>query len=577
MLGIEEQVEFRQIECELVNKKITDIFTEQVKISDMKKWDAQLKLEIIYWGKYDIGTNKLSRDYAKKYWEEIIRNGDNEKEYVDNLYYIDQETAGGKKEKYIYDINVDQVYKIAQTTIGKYKVHSIAELDYQYENGVGERDVETQGTLITAESKIVKVGNVACYEPDLSGFVKERTKAVYYKTNSDNSIDENAIELPISQYLGKGEENGRITIENEEEYEFYNYEAEKWANIKVENSGLVTYWVWVPRYAYYLSDTKTEIIFVDTNNKNALTGEDLPADYVVHSAFADGQKGIWVSKYETSQGVNTEVSDYPYYIPDMSGFNAETTYIEVYNGTDGFTETKLADINDLTEFSKKNNWFDYNNQVWANIKTVSDGMESWWVWIPRYAYNITGTSTSIKFIDTNDKPLTGEDLPSNYVVHPAFSNGLKGIWVSKYETTQTIGESPTTNNVNKPDLDGFDKEKTYIEIYNEKKDKFVETKLADIDDLDEFLEKNEWYDYSKQKWANIKVVSEGVETWWVWIPKYAYNITGIETSVIFLDADGNPTDGSTLPSNYIPHSAFNNGLTGIWASKYEASDSTKSK
>ncbi len=76
----------------------------------------------------------------------------------------------------------------------------------------------------------------------------------------------------------------------------------------------------------------------------------------------------------------------------------------------------------------------------------------------------------------------------------------------------------------------------------------------------------------KQIWANIKVVSEGVETWWVWIPKYAYNITGVETTIIFLDESGNPIDGSTLPSNYIPHPAFNGGLTGIWASKYETSN-----
>ncbi len=570
MSGLKEQVDIKQLECKLENKNITNIFTEQVKMEDVEKWDIWLKFEIIYWGQYDIGVNKLTRDYVKTQWETILKNGDNEKVYLDNLYYIDTETAGGNKNKYIYDCNVDIVYKIPLTKISKYRVHSLKELDYQKQNGNRDRDVITQGTIITTESEIQKVGNVACYEPDLSGFVQEKTKAVYYKTSSEGTVDEVPIELPVSQYLGAGEEKLIITNYNNEEYEFYNYEKTMWANIKVENSGVETYWVWIPRYAYNLKDTATNIIFVDTNDKNAITGEDLPSDYIVHPVFKDGKKGIWVSKYEAGQIASNEVPEYPYYIPDMSGFDKNNTYIEVYNGVDGFTETKLADISNLTEFSKNNKWFDYEKQIWANIKVVADGIESWWVWIPRYAYNISGTTTSIIFLDTENNPLSGEKLPSNYVVHPAFNNDLKGIWASKYETTQVVEERETTNNVNIPDMSGFNPDTTYIEVYNDD-GRFTEIKLADIgiNNVSQFAKDNRWYDYSKQIWANIKTVSEGVESWWVWIPRYAYNITGIETTVIFLDENGNPLDGSTLPSNYIPHPAFNNNLKGIWASKYE--------
>ena len=68
----------------------------------------------------------------------------------------------------------------------------------------------------------------------------------------------------------------------------------------------------------------------------------------------------------------------------------------------------------------------------------TDGVESWWVWIPRYAYSITGNNTYIIFIDTENRPLDGSSntLPSNYIVHSAFEDGKKGIWASKFEPIQ---------------------------------------------------------------------------------------------------------------------------------------------
>ena len=566
MSAIEEQVQMKKMQYEVENKSVSNIFTEQVKIEDMKKWKDELKFEIIYWGQYNVGVTSLTREYVKTQWETILK-GDNEsKEYVDNLYYIDKDTANGESKKYLYDSNVDMVYKIKQTVIGKHKVHSIKELDYQIANGENDRNVEEQGTLITTQSNITKVGNTSFYEPDLTGFVKEKTKAVYY----DDESDQENIELPISEYL---ESKSEKTTNNNKEYEFYNYENKKWANIKVENSGVTTYWIWIPRYAYRINGNQTDIVFIDLDNKNATTGEDLENGYIVHPSFDDGKKGIWVSKYESSQKVTNPETEFSYYIPDMDGFDKEKTYIELYNDDGTFTEKKLSEIKDLTSFVKENKWFDYENKIWANIKTVSDGKESWWVWIPRYAYNITGTETKVMFIDTANNPLTGGSLPSNYVVHPAFNNNLKGIWASKYESSQTIGERETTNDVNIPDMDGFDKEKTYIELYNDD-GSFTEKKLSEIGDIQQFINQNRWYDYSKQIWANIKTVSDdGKESWWVWIPRYAYNITGVETRVIFLDENGNTKDGSTLPSNYVPHPAFNNNLKGIWASKYEVRES----
>ena len=41
---------------------------------------------------------------------------------------------------------------------------------------------------------------------------------------------------------------------------------------------------------------------------------------------------------------------------------------------------------------------DYNKKIWANIRTVNKDtkIESWWVWIPRYAYKIPNAGASNK-------------------------------------------------------------------------------------------------------------------------------------------------------------------------------------
>ena len=577
MAGIREAVDLKKLECKMDNTlTITNAFAEQITITEAEDWDLELKMEIIYWGQYEVGINKITRQYAKEHWKEILKSKNEETNLIDNLYYIDADTAGGYEHRYLYDTNVDIIYKIPLTRIGNYKVHSIEELDYQKVNGSKEKE-PMAGTLIRDVSNMVEVDGISYYEPDLSGFILENTSLIYYSSDMQSSI-------PVSaqEYIQKGRQ--RVIEKEGKQYELYNYKNQLWANMLVENAGMKSYWVWIPRYSYQVNkaNQETAVKFISLE----ATPE---SGYIVHSDFEDGKKGIWVSKYEPIQTANTEVEDFPYYVPDMTGFNSENTYVEVYNKeTNTFTETKLKDISNLTAFARNNNWFDYQNQVWANIKTEdpNNHTEAWWVWIPRYAYNITGNQTSIMFIDTNNHPLTGGSLPSNYVVHPAFNNNKKGIWVSKYEPVQKIGEYVETAHVNPPDLRGYHVDNTYIECYNEATNRFEEQTLRSIlsnqsvinsqniveqVDIDYSKIKGTWYSYDKKIWANIKTVdpSSKTEAWWVWIPRYAYNIMGTETTIIYLNSSGNPIDGGTLPSNYVPHPAFNESTEGIWASKYE--------
>ena len=76
---------------------------------------------------------------------------------------------------------------------------------------------------------------------------------------------------------------------------------------------------------------------------------------------------------------------------------------------------------------------------WANAKVTINGVESYFVWIPRYEYKIDDTNDTIdvKFI-----PTTQTISDEGYIIHPAFTtdieNGgwpeeLSGLWIGKYE------------------------------------------------------------------------------------------------------------------------------------------------
>ena len=134
-----------------------------------------------------------------------------------------------------------------------------------------------------------------------------------------------------------------------------------------------------------------------------------------------------------------------------------------------------------TVSSTDSSWYNYSNQEWANAVLVKEngtqtrayykansGVEinqadilAYYVWIPRYKYQIweTGTSSAGKeqtieiVFEDKDTISTGTQV-GEYLTHPAFwwdndSDGVRdtgeelaGIWVGKFETTGTA-DNPT--------------------------------------------------------------------------------------------------------------------------------------
>ena len=139
-----------------------------------------------------------------------------------------------------------------------------------------------------------------------------------------------------------------------------------------------------------------------------------------------------------------------------------------------------------TVSSTDSSWYNYSNQEWANAVLVKEsgtqtrdyykanpGVEinkadilAYYVWIPRYKYQIweTGTSASgkeqtIDIIFEDKKSISTGTQVGEYLTHPAFwwdndSDGVRedgeelaGIWVGKFETTGTASNPTILPNV----------------------------------------------------------------------------------------------------------------------------------
>lgn len=126
---------------------------------------------------------------------------------------------------------------------------------------------------------------------------------------------------------------------------------------------------------------------------------------------------------------------------------AQKTYV-IWNLNEAGTEYEIND----TQTTQPDNWYDYENGKWANIKTTNkeEGLEAYWVWIPRYEY-IVPTSTTVTQIEVKFIPTDQTEADEDYIIHPAFTNEgnggfgeLDGIWVAKFEASSNT-TTPDTN------------------------------------------------------------------------------------------------------------------------------------
>ena len=124
----------------------------------------------------------------------------------------------------------------------------------------------------------------------------------------------------------------------------------------------------------------------------------------------------------------------------------------------------ISDNGEVTYADTSKEWYSYENKKWANAVILNEGVtynvgdiiqesdiESYFVWIPRYKYQIfdegnyptyieskptesIAKEIQIEFESKDETPSTGSKQ-GEWLTHPAFTNfDVNGIWVGKYET-----------------------------------------------------------------------------------------------------------------------------------------------
>ena len=129
--------------------------------------------------------------------------------------------------------------------------------------------------------------------------------------------------------------------------------------------------------------------------------------------------------------------------PDLTGYNENyTRYLNV-------DSTGNLVIGNWINQEKSENWYNYKNSQWANIYVEKNGLETYYVWIPRYCFKLDqeNEKSDVKFIDVydnytdeNGQTTKWEELEKDgYQVPEAFefaNTQLPGYWAMKY----TAGE-----------------------------------------------------------------------------------------------------------------------------------------
>ena len=159
---------------------------------------------------------------------------------------------------------------------------------------------------------------------------------------------------------------------------------------------------------------------------------------------------------------------------------------EILNGTDPVIKENLVPVTIADNGTVKyadiyKEWYSYENKEWANAVILNEGVtynvgdiiqesdiESYFVWIPRYRYQIfdegnyttyieSKPSTSIAKeiqieFETNAVEASTGSTKGEWLTHPAFTNfDVNGFWVGKFETGYKGATSKEEAQVNSVD------------------------------------------------------------------------------------------------------------------------------
>ena len=352
-----------------------------------------------------------------------------------------------------------------------------------------------------------------------------------------------------TRYLEVGS-NGKLTpgnwITDKPTDNWYNYKEKKWANIYVENSGSDIYYVWIPRYCFTLDQDaqRSDVKFIDVDNN-----------------YKDENGNL--TPWESTEGIRG-LKEQKYQVPEAFWFDKnENGKEDEGEQLAGYWAMKYT-AGDITTPSTINYDMSVVQGV-VNIKNITLNT------------TITNTNPIVKYTVALNGKIVKEITDTTAIANInsqkiEFSNLKEGdntINVTGLNANGEIVGSMTKEYapaiVNAPDLSGFDKDTTFYVTYDSNGQEHSTTPISQA--TPKF-----WYEYGSSQWANIVTRNNELETYYVWIPRYEFQLdqTNQRSIVKFITGTSKETDaGYQIPEAF----TFNGQeLTGYWAMKYTAGD-----
>ncbi len=513
-----------------INNNYKDAETEEeTKWEELQKQGYQLP-EAFWWDK-NSNENQDENEQLPGYWMS--------KYQLSDLagYVLDYDTAAA-----VTTINVQNIRIDTDKIVAKYvfSVNGNEVAKYDCPNAKAGQTAEQKkapDTLIKGLAKGDKSLNVTALDPN-GEIIGSMTRI--YAVADVNEPDLTGFDKDTTFYVywdEDGNEHSEIPIREKAPDAWYDYTTAWWANIVTRNDGLESYYVWIPRYEYQLDGTsnpqKSIIRFIKGTGKTPTSGYKIPEAFWWDNNN-DGKrtddeelKGYWMSKYQLTAEESTP------------RINAEMT-----------AGSSIIRVNDIT-----------------GTLITSEGANA------KFEYYINGERKTDAKGDSSTEhyAFTGLEANKTYTINIIARNKTNNAYIG------AVTKKIKTNGANTPDLTGFSTSCTYYVVYNadgsEKRIPITEEPPED------------WYDYTKQQWANIVTTGNETTSYFVWIPRFEYKILGdrggINTANRRIDINFISKDITKATAGYKIPEAFwwdnnSNGtqdageqLSGYWMSKYQ--------
>ena len=392
--------------------------------------------------------------------------------------------------------------------------------------------------IVVRNGKYELVNGIYLCTPKLNeGFKENRTR--YLEVNSQGSLTP-----------------GKWIDQNPTE-SWYDYNNSKWANILVENNGSEVYYTWIPRYCFKLdqSNQTSDVKFIDMYN---------------NYKDADGNVTLW----ESTDGVQG-LKEQGYQVPDAFWFDKNSNGAED-DGEQlaGYWSMKYT-AGDITTPSTLNYDMSVSKGI-INIKNISlntniTNLNP----ITTYTISLNG-----KIVQKINNASDVSNIGNKVIVLNNMKAGDNTINVTGLNASGEVVGSMTKDYspavVNAPELSGFNQDTTFYVTYDDDGKEHSTTPISEATP-------QYWYEYGESKWANIVTRNNGLETYYTWIPRYAFTLdqTNQKSTVKFISGTSTTVDGGyQIPDAFWFDKNSNRvqdegeQLTGYWAMKYTAGSET---